>query len=559
MKAKSFFSNAKAKFFIISTVFFGPVFLFMIAWTFYSNISMRNKLIESNFGTLSIYYSQIEDAVSQIEYSLSNVIANDNSFRGMLYPLDRLEVYLNLYNLGEKLEVIENASNYADALFIYSTEFDMYSYAFSKNMTQEQKNEFISYMKQALQNVGENRSGFQLMQIEDNYYVVKIMGAKNVYAVCAVNLEYLSVKYHDGGYLFFSDGENLLSLKKEPELKNLTVKKGNHINYKSGRGKYLLVQDYSDKFGIYIVYAFPYSGLLTTVGEPMIFAFASCLFMGLMVLYFKLLTNSFLRPLKQMLSTIESIDANDEETSMVIESNLKEFSIITAAFNKMLVRIRELRILAYDRKIMAQKAQLEYYQIQIRPHFFLNCLKTIYGMAESGRYDKIQDMIIEFSSYLRSMFRGNVDMVSIAREVEMVETYIRLQQICSAMAPVYECEITPGIEKIQIPPMSILTFVENSIHYAGKEGESIHIFVKVTLLDDEQKKMINITISDNGNGFDQKTLERINSGDFSDTGEHIGIYNVMQRFYLIYGDEAVFLFHNQKGAYVDIFIPCREV
>jgi hypothetical protein len=54
----------------------------------------------------------------------------------------------------------------------------------------------------------------------------------------------------------------------------------------------------------------------------------------------------------------------------------------------MMDQIKSLKIIAYEKTLAAQQAQLQYLQIQIRPHFFLNCLSALYGLAEVGESEK---------------------------------------------------------------------------------------------------------------------------------------------------------------------------
>ncbi len=48
-----------------------------------------------------------------------------------------------------------------------------------------------------------------------------------------------------------------------------------------------------------------------------------------------------------------------------------------------------------------------FYQIQIRPHFYLNCLKTLYGMAAAGSYGQLREMILTMSEYLRLVMKDH--------------------------------------------------------------------------------------------------------------------------------------------------------
>jgi len=117
-------------------------------------------------------------------------------------------------------------------------------------------------------------------------------------------------------------------------------------------------------------------------------------------------------------------------------------------------------------------------------------------------------------------------------------------------------DIEESLTVIKIPAISILTFVENSVKHCLENEEGVEIRIKVQRLQSETGNLINITISDNGKGFPDEQLQVFNyskADDFSE--ECIGIRNVIQRFYLIWGEEkAGFAFSNAHGANVDIFI-----
>ena len=60
-------------------------------------------------------------------------------------------------------------------------------------------------------------------------------------------------------------------------------------------------------------------------------------------------------------------------------------------------------------------------QLQIRPHFFLNCLKSLYALAEAGKYDRIQKMILEISKHIRYIFTDSMELVPLSRELDHIE------------------------------------------------------------------------------------------------------------------------------------------
>lgn len=84
------------------------------------------------------------------------------------------------------------------------------------------------------------------------------------------------------------------------------------------------------------------------------------------------------------------IKDGDSEKYLTEEYHVEEFSEMKETFNSMLESIRNLKVSAYEQQLQAQEAKLQYLQIQIRPHFYLNCLKNLYALSVSGENIKLQ-------------------------------------------------------------------------------------------------------------------------------------------------------------------------
>ena len=83
-------------------------------------------------------------------------------------------------------------------------------------------------------------------------------------------------------------------------------------------------------------------------------------------------------------------------------------------------QIEQLRIAHYEETIRKQKAELRFYQTQIRPHFILNCLTTIHNLALSGETQKLTAFTTAFSGFARGMFSTDFAPVTVADELRQV-------------------------------------------------------------------------------------------------------------------------------------------
>jgi sensor histidine kinase YesM len=76
------------------------------------------------------------------------------------------------------------------------------------------------------------------------------------------------------------------------------------------------------------------------------------------------------------------------------------------------------------------------------------------------------------------------------------------------------------------------------------------------------EKRFRISLTDNGQGFPEDVLERINRGQaLTQDGEHVGITNCIRRMNLLYGASSSLLLENRKpcGACVILEIPCTYI
>lgn len=93
------------------------------------------------------------------------------------------------------------------------------------------------------------------------------------------------------------------------------------------------------------------------------------------------------------MQTIQEIEDGDYKQRAEEDYHTEELQRLTQAFNRMMNVIVNLRIRAYDEKIQLMDTQMKYFQMQLKPHFFLNALTTIYSMSYQKRNEDIRTYI----------------------------------------------------------------------------------------------------------------------------------------------------------------------
>ena len=276
------------------------------------------------------------------------------------------------------------------------------------------------------------------------------------------------------------------------------------------------------------------------------------------VLLFHLETK-ILKPVGMFTENLQKYD-NGDLTYQMSEGNLVELEQIDDKFRNMIHQIRRLKITLYEQELQKQKIEMDYLKIQIRPHFYMNCLNFIYSMIDFGQYDHAKSMSRITSDYLAYIFRNTSEMVPVTAETNHCENYLKILLLRYPEKFTYYFEVHEEVENAVIFPFLIQVFVENAAKHALTLEKVPLISVTVYPEDRGDEKYVNIYISDTGNGFPEETLQRLKAGeDISEHGKHIGIENCLKRFHYYYGDSGEIHFDNSPlgGAIVDIHIPYR--
>ena len=554
--------TAKTALLKISMMFLIPFFLFMFGLNVYSNTIYRQRLTENNQTRLTMFESFLEEDLKNVEYFMSDMIANDGGFNALRYPLSYVDSYLQVQQLQEKFESVMKTIDSISAFCIISPKSNITNGPFRKNVSYDEKENIKTYLNQLVKEKGDGAiTDWRVQQIGEKYYFLKIMGLGGVYSSCIIDVGNVSTIEEIGSensYLVFEENEEILSYQEQMKELGIRVQEGKTSYLTGSRRDQFVVMSYSEILNCCLMLVEPYRGIWSMESLPLIMLLLSVFFVILLLRCYRMLKRDFLNPLEQMVETMEQIGDDGLESRLCVRNQVKEYKKMESTFNAMMDRIKELKILAYVRLIQAQQTELQYYQIQIRPHFFLNCMKNLYAMTAARKYTQMQEMILTLSEYLRAVLKDHDMIVPLEKELDSVRSYVKLQQMSSARPPEYEEDVSPQLMQFGIPPMSLLTFVENSFKYEKSGEGSMQILIKARLFLDGEEKFVNITIMDNGEGFPEEVLEILNDPEKRMPGEHMGINNVEQRFSLVYQKPCSFVYSNMNGACVDIFIPFEE-
>ena len=160
------------------------------------------------------------------------------------------------------------------------------------------------------------------------------------------------------------------------------------------------------------------------------------------------------------------------------------FTLVVVGFGLSIETMLELFHQILLRKNMEtekQKAELSLYKTQINPHFLFNTLNSIYGLVIS-KSERTEQVFAKFTSILQYMYRhATADTISVSEEVNYISSYIDLQalRLNHHTKVTWESNVDDGT--IQIPPMILITFVENAFKFGTSPSSDCEISIRISV------------------------------------------------------------------------------
>ena len=129
-----------------------------------------------------------------------------------------------------------------------------------------------------------------------------------------------------------------------------------------------------------------------------------------------------------------------------------------------------------------QAAQLLLLKSQLNPHFLFNALNGLRSLIEDEPA-RAREAVTQLARMLRyTLASGEEDLVSLERELEMVEDYLALESLRLADRLRVEREIEPDARTSRMPAMLLQTLVENAIKHGIaelKQGGTLRIEARI--------------------------------------------------------------------------------
>lgn len=513
-----------------------------------SNISEREKQWCRNVQIIEGELSELDLSLSDINLYLTDLLLNSEDIKFMRRESDIQRCNAAARQLSVKMAAQNRGRALRCNFFFFLPEQNVEAFAYDGASSYSECMDLRQLIKDRLQKRGQVKTGFTWTPVKagSTVYLMQCYQLDGAlvagWAPCGSALSFLDGQ---AGYeIRDADGELLAcggGLEESPEHSWLT-------------------EDFTMRYGDITLKAMDRPGERFGTQLSIILFMAATL---LVVAAFSVYTIRYFQryiqePFKQMQ---DHIDNYVQERKSAKRKGFAELDQATAAFDSLIRQLNQLKIEQYEEKIALSRTQLEFFQLQIKPHFFVNSFSIIHGMAQKKDFGRIQDFCLKLSEYMRYLFRDGLTTATLEEELKAVEDYLGIQDIRYRVHSVMNREIPESLMQFQLPPVLLLTFVENAVKHARGDLSELIISIRAVPFRRESGRFVLLCVSSNSSSFSAETLEALNSPapeEDDNSGRHLGIQNARRRLSLMYGDEYELHFCNDGGSStVEITLPDR--
>ncbi|MZQ82003.1 HAMP domain-containing protein [Paenibacillus sp. 5J-6] len=253
---------------------------------------------------------------------------------------------------------------------------------------------------------------------------------------------------------------------------------------------------------------------------------------------------SIVRPVRALQYFMKRVKEGDFQARADIESK-DEIGQLTNDFNKMVEKLQILLDEIYysqlrekDLQLRQKETELKVLQSQVNPHFLMNALETVRGMALEKDMTDISVLVASLARLLRYNLNHAGATSSVQQEIHICEMYLRIQQYRFEEKLSYEFQIPHWAENQTIAKFALQPLVENCvIHGIETSDRPVHIVIAARQMDGHQ---FAIEIQDTGMGIPAERLRALQldllQKDMVAAVSQIGIVNVHRRIAYLFGE-----------------------
>lgn len=226
---------------------------------------------------------------------------------------------------------------------------------------------------------------------------------------------------------------------------------------------------------------------------------------------------------------------NGDFDAVINTQDKDEIGDLIHSFNSMTTQIKNLITQVYEGRISQKESEMRALRAQINPHFLYNSLSLINWKAIEYEQEDISEITLALSNYYRTSLNKGKNILSFEQELSNMQSYLKIQQIMHDNSFDVVINVSEEVMPCESLNLILQPLVENAIDHGidlltDRKGV---ITVEARMQTDEEgKKLVCVTVSDNGVGMDKETAQNF----LTVQSKGYGARNVNDRIRLYYGE-----------------------
>lgn len=538
------------------------VLMLLMDWYLIRNSQIETMRVEQ--GVLGDYVNKVQDSMDRIDRQLSEAYTHDENFQALQRRWNSVMEYSYAYNLREALNLRMAVDESLSGFYIYYGGRQIPWYRVNTDIIDSFISQEINEQLESRLSSGTIGRAWTSVAVGENNYLAVNFERENIAVVGVYSLQNVDKAIRE-------------SMNKDIEV--VLIDEGKVQKNEALATQLGLVDQiarYADSFSsvisgyqvyghripnmdmwICVVYPLKFWELINI--QQLFLLVLTAVSLLAIVLLMRFMKSEVMQPMRQLTDVMNTIRTGGTQEIPPLECRFYEIQEVNETLGAMVKELREQKILTYEETIQKNQAKMQYLQLQLKPHFYLNGLKLLNVLAMEQQTDQMQELIMDLSKHIRYLLQSEREIVPLSMELDFVKNYVDLQKHMSDRS--VNCEITADDEVMDwmVPTLIVQTFVENSVKYARIGGSSTHLQIQITVscLPTEDGNYLDIIVQDNGHGYPDEILEEIN-GAILEGNISVGINNIKRRCLFLYGDKVEYSFSNYEGALSELIIPERR-
>ena len=553
-----------------------PVLLFIVMFLKTYSISQQSNFNQSFVASASKSKSEIQLIMNNID-NYYNSLSTDtyimdflNSTNPVPDTIDKQEV---IYNLRKSANSLKTKVSSVDSVFIYSAKSD---YVFSTRGCNYRTSSYFQPLINDCLNRKSSSFLYDIMSDKDTcvscisvVYNFKINNYDQSDGFLLVNIDCMrlsefvsSSSLNEDALIYSPDGKLLhpvYTIQQEllSEYSKILISKkdeilsSDHYLQKNLNGMlcYMPIKD----LGVIMTLRTSYKNQNNLVSSFIVTLVLIFIVILIFILAFSFYTSLVLyKSVANVISEVGIIplpgEANASEVDFISNSFLSTLKNKSNIENELTKKINLLK-----------KSQILALQTQINPHFIFNTLNLVNLMTiriAEGNCPPSQILTL-LSDIMYYSLQTDKVITTIAEELTYAEKYIQIEQIKYNNKFDFRFEVDESIKNFKIVKFTLQPILENCVEHGLKKLKDRKGMISLKCF--KKDNVLNIIVSDNGNGIEPHKLEELNTRLIADdlpSGKHIGLSNVNQRIQLIFGKEyGVKILPLEQGVQINVTQP----